>query len=174
MLCRFTAFVAVDSRVVNEGGETRRVTQPVELPSGWEPAVGGVAPGDDAAGLGARRRRRRRRPPWPAGIRAGRALRAEGLRSAPAGTGGADRPASVLGLCPSDDAAGQASLGSAVASLDQVREIAATEVQRLREAARRPAYERRDLLDDLASRLTVLLSGAPATSSPRCATWSRC
>ncbi|MEV6494354.1 VIT domain-containing protein, partial [Actinoplanes sp. NPDC051633] len=44
VLCRFTAFVAVDSRVVNEGGQTRRVTQPVELPSGWEsPVMGDVA-----------------------------------------------------------------------------------------------------------------------------------
>ena len=39
VLCRFTAYVAVDSRVVNEDGETRRVTQPVELPSGWESQV---------------------------------------------------------------------------------------------------------------------------------------
>ncbi|MBX6390182.1 MAG: VWA domain-containing protein, partial [Frankia sp.] len=37
VLSRFTAFVAVDQRVVNEGGTRRRVTQPVDLPSGWEP-----------------------------------------------------------------------------------------------------------------------------------------
>jgi Ca-activated chloride channel family protein len=36
VLSRFTAFVAVDQRVVNEGGTTRRMTQPVDLPSGWE------------------------------------------------------------------------------------------------------------------------------------------
>ncbi|MEV0648600.1 VIT domain-containing protein [Phytomonospora sp. NPDC050363] len=36
VLCRFTAFVAVDSRVVAEGGDPHRVTQPVELPDGWE------------------------------------------------------------------------------------------------------------------------------------------
>ncbi|TDV50978.1 VIT domain-containing protein [Actinophytocola oryzae] len=39
VLSRFTAFVAVDQRVVNEGGKTRRVTQPVDLPSGWEVPV---------------------------------------------------------------------------------------------------------------------------------------
>ncbi|MFC3385038.1 VIT domain-containing protein, partial [Couchioplanes caeruleus subsp. azureus] len=71
VLCRFTAFVAVDSRVVHEGGERRRVTQPVEAPSGWEmadqaapfliagaaapmslaaPAPGGPAPGSPAPG----------------------------------------------------------------------------------------------------------------------------
>jgi Ca-activated chloride channel family protein len=46
VLSRFTAFVAVDQRVVNEGGTTRRVTQPVDLPSGWEvpgvPVAGAV------------------------------------------------------------------------------------------------------------------------------------
>ncbi|OHV49062.1 VIT domain-containing protein [Pseudofrankia sp. BMG5.36] len=44
VLSRFTAFVAVDQRVVNEGGTVRRVTQPVDLPSGWSDealAVGG-------------------------------------------------------------------------------------------------------------------------------------
>jgi Ca-activated chloride channel family protein len=36
VLCRFTSFVAVDARVVNEGGQVWRVTQPVDSPSGWE------------------------------------------------------------------------------------------------------------------------------------------
>jgi Ca-activated chloride channel family protein len=37
VLCRFTAYVAVDrSAVVNEGGEVHYITQPVEMPSGWE------------------------------------------------------------------------------------------------------------------------------------------
>lgn len=37
VLCRFTAFVAVDRKeVVNEGGEGHRVTQPVESPDGWD------------------------------------------------------------------------------------------------------------------------------------------
>jgi Ca-activated chloride channel family protein len=37
VLCRFTAFVAVDVKeVVNPGGEVRRVTQPVDAPAGWE------------------------------------------------------------------------------------------------------------------------------------------
>jgi Ca-activated chloride channel family protein len=58
VLCRFTAFVAVDARVVTEGGVQHRVVQPVELPDGWEPqptpmagasvipaaAMGGMAP----------------------------------------------------------------------------------------------------------------------------------
>jgi hypothetical protein len=37
VLCRFTAFVAVDrSEVVNPGGQVHGVVQPVEQPSGWE------------------------------------------------------------------------------------------------------------------------------------------
>jgi Ca-activated chloride channel family protein len=40
VLCRFTAFVAVDSRVVAEGTAPHRIVQPVERPSGW---AGGAA-----------------------------------------------------------------------------------------------------------------------------------
>jgi Ca-activated chloride channel family protein len=39
VLCRFTAFVAVDSRVVTEGGAPHQVVQPVELPDGWDDAA---------------------------------------------------------------------------------------------------------------------------------------
>ncbi|MDL4813790.1 VIT domain-containing protein [Actinomadura opuntiae] len=40
VLCRFTAFVAVDSRVVSESGTPHQVVQPVETPDGWAaPAV---------------------------------------------------------------------------------------------------------------------------------------
>ncbi|NKZ02748.1 VIT domain-containing protein [Actinomadura latina] len=35
VLCRFTAFVAVDSRVVTEGETPHQVVQPVESPRGW-------------------------------------------------------------------------------------------------------------------------------------------
>src|SRR4051794_2182187 len=35
VLCRFTAYVAVDSRVVAEGAQSHRITQPVEPASGW-------------------------------------------------------------------------------------------------------------------------------------------
>jgi Ca-activated chloride channel family protein len=43
VLCRFTAYVAVDkSEVVNEGGQQHRVIQAVEAPAGWQmlPAAG--------------------------------------------------------------------------------------------------------------------------------------
>jgi Ca-activated chloride channel family protein len=44
-------------------------------------------------------------------------------------------------------------------SLDDVRSLAATEAQRLRDASGAEAYERRELLEDLASRLAVLVTG---------------
>ncbi|MEW2356384.1 VIT domain-containing protein [Spirillospora sp. NPDC029432] len=47
VLCRFTAFVAVDSRVVAEGGRPHQVVQPVETPDGW-----GAAPASAAAPAG--------------------------------------------------------------------------------------------------------------------------
>lgn len=37
VLCRFTAYVAIDrSEVVNAGGEVRRIVQPVNAPAGWD------------------------------------------------------------------------------------------------------------------------------------------
>jgi Ca-activated chloride channel homolog len=51
VLSRFTAFVAVDQRVVNEGGTTRQVTQPVDLPSGWEVPAAAVPLGATTASM---------------------------------------------------------------------------------------------------------------------------
>jgi Ca-activated chloride channel family protein len=46
VLCRFTAYVAVDrAEKVNPGGQVHGIVQPVELPSGWEAqTLGGAAP----------------------------------------------------------------------------------------------------------------------------------
>ncbi|HKT02280.1 MAG TPA: VIT domain-containing protein, partial [Rugosimonospora sp.] len=44
VLCRFTAYVAVDIRVVTEGGTPHRVIQPVELPGGWVPPAPAAVP----------------------------------------------------------------------------------------------------------------------------------
>jgi Ca-activated chloride channel family protein len=44
-------------------------------------------------------------------------------------------------------------------SVDDLHQLAAVEAGRLRDAAGRPAYERREILADLASRLEVLLEG---------------
>jgi Ca-activated chloride channel family protein len=43
VLCRFTAYVAVDrSAAVNEGGDVHTITQPVEMPAGWGEEVGSL------------------------------------------------------------------------------------------------------------------------------------
>jgi Ca-activated chloride channel homolog len=86
VLCRFTAFLAADSRVVTDGTGPHRVIQPVELPSGWDPmmspaapmAAGGVqlssfAPGTSAVGTSV-----------PATAAAARVRRASRKRHAPA------------------------------------------------------------------------------------------
>ena len=63
VLCRFTAFVAVDSRVVTDGGVPHRVTQPVELPAGWDPVGFGLPRAAVAsAALGAVAKRGRMMP----------------------------------------------------------------------------------------------------------------
>ena len=57
VLSRFTAFVATDQRVVNEGGVRHRVTQPVEAPRGWAavaPGAFGSASAPKVAGGGGR------------------------------------------------------------------------------------------------------------------------
>ncbi|HEY0530733.1 MAG TPA: VIT domain-containing protein [Actinoplanes sp.] len=157
VLCRFTAFVAVDSRVVNEGGEARRVTQPVELPSGW------AAPGAEAAPMMILASGTASMPgsvvppraPAPAPghfgpIRAAKMSRGSSGpgRSAPAFAAGA-------AMAPAGRAA---AYGGGELSIDEVRTLVATEVQRLREAAGAAPYERRELLEDLASRLAVLVA----------------
>ena len=71
MLCRFTAYVAVDSRVVADGG-LHRVMQPVEAPAGW----------DADLVLGAA-------PPSPSATRTARALMAEPMPSASVGAAAA-------------------------------------------------------------------------------------
>jgi Ca-activated chloride channel homolog len=173
VLCRFTAFVAVDSRVVNEGGETRRVTQPVELPSGWEmPESAVAAPAmmrlssaapvpPPAPGAPARF------APASVDLAGGMAMPSNpGFAGAPpaGGAGGGPR-GSARARTPGFAAGGPSLMRAAKMgapsggqlSLEDVRALAATEAQRLRDAAGQPAYERRDLLDDLASRLTVLV-----------------
>jgi Ca-activated chloride channel homolog len=52
VLSRFTAFVALDTVVVNRDGRLHRVTQPVEIPQGWE--WPGAEPEVMAIGLAAR------------------------------------------------------------------------------------------------------------------------
>jgi Ca-activated chloride channel family protein len=149
VLCRFTAYVAVDSRVVNENGETRRVTQPVEMPSGWA-----VPP----------------EPPMLAGS-AGMMLTSLSTEAASPAPSPRFAPirAQAPGRAPTPFAAVPASVARAghrpkvatpanqTPSMQDIRDLAKVEAQRLHEAQDRPGYERRDLLADLLSRLQVLV-----------------
>ncbi|HEV8565665.1 MAG TPA: VIT domain-containing protein [Actinoplanes sp.] len=153
VLSRFTAYVAVDSRVVNENGDTRRVTQPVEMPSGWEVPrdVAGAPPfllASAAAPVP---------PPAP-----GQPMRPS---FAPAQAGlprGSARAARTFAAVPSMLAGSRGKAAAATRtglSVEDIRQIAALEARRLRDGRNQPAYERRDMLADLASRLQVLLDG---------------
>lgn len=206
VLCRFTAYVAIDERVVNEGGKVRKVTQPVEMPSGWEPPVPPMAAGMVMASAASPF------PGGPARSRSGIFPPAPPAPSAPQfAPAGADTSSSPfkkaavwLGLTEDDDAdyssgaqaeqarpaggmvaGGPVAAGPAVGgpapsgpvpavrgfgrsmrtfeseagvTLDDVRALTTIEAGRLSDAADLPAYERRDLLEDLSSRLTVLLT----------------
>jgi Ca-activated chloride channel family protein len=98
VLCRFTAYVAVDTRVVNEGGEVHRVIQPVELPSGWEPrgmtlAAGASPMSAMAAPMAMPAAGSVRLSHTAARPRAGKLFGAKGDVAAPAAPAGATPPA---------------------------------------------------------------------------------
>ncbi|NJC72705.1 VWA domain-containing protein [Planosporangium thailandense] len=148
VLCRFTAYVAVDTRVVVEDGQPHRVVQPVEPPSGWDlPATPAPAP------AGAMRLMAMHAPGPARGFRAA----AGPMLSAPPPPAALMPPAGPLPpAAPIPPIAGPADAGPR-SELRAVREIAAVEARRLRESAGLPAYERSDLLADLASRLAALI-----------------
>ena len=151
VLCRFTAFVAFDSPVVTEGKVPHHVTQPVELPAGWDPA-----------GL--------RLPPA--------AMPATPLAAAMAGHGPARRARAAAGSRGSAWAASSMRAAAEYQSrgvqragdtsrLPQARRQIADEVAALRTANHAPETERVRFLADLATRLESLLAwlaGDPAAT----------
>ncbi|MET8143277.1 VIT domain-containing protein [Sphaerisporangium sp. NPDC005288] len=161
VLCRFTAFVAVDTRVVAEGGPRHRVVQPVELPSGWEapgfaapiaaapmaasaPAVFSVMGGEGTlmAGGGP--------APGAAGAPVGDAAFGGGPFAVPSGAPRGPmfaRPSSPRMAPPAPPVPH---------SLDIVRPQLAAELARLREQEALAAPERSRYLADLGSRLAAL------------------
>jgi Ca-activated chloride channel family protein len=86
-----------------------------------------------------------------------------GLEDAAAPTSARGRMPMTFSAVPAALRAGKAvTPAGAALSLEDVRTIAATEARRLREGASLPAHERRDQLDDLLSRLSVLVTGLTA------------
>ena len=155
VLCRFTAYVAVDSRVVAAGGEPHRVVQPVEMPSGWEPQPVLASAAASAPMMAA--------PPEPepasfdlcAGPPPSR-----GRKMAPMPRGGQSLSSMASGSGIPFSTGGR--------ELDAAREQVRDEWRRMRDIAPLGDFERRDWLADLATRLTALLrslthSGVPGS-----------
>lgn len=163
VLCRFTAYLAVDPRVVADSGPAHRIVQPVEPASGWDMPTGAAA------------------PPSPAPMFAAAPMAPPGARPAPTAAGAVPpppRPAALLrggrfkrmladdtGAVALPGAAwGRAATSGQESAQESVTEpavpgdaeLAAREAERLRELHGHPEHERRDALEDLGSRLAVL------------------
>jgi Ca-activated chloride channel family protein len=134
VLCRFTAFVAVDQRVVTDGGTPHHITQPVEQPHGWTMP----APAAAIAGMPLSFRAAAAAPSAPRPLRRERAY-----------TRSAKRSAAELRYAPQ-------LAGPEPAS---VRDFAAGVLRRLRKLATRPADERSRWLAELAAGITRRLDG---------------
>jgi len=174
VLSRFTAFVAVDQRVVNEGGSTRTVTQPVDTPSGWEqpsmpqaargamPMYGSAAPAGFAGGFGGAQQGGYGGAPASYDMGAPADYGQAGYGSAPAPQPGSSFGADQQGQLPSFEAAPQRPVvpppTNAPAPAGQtIAAFVAVELQRLRAADTDAAWERASHLTALAERIRVLL-----------------
>jgi Ca-activated chloride channel homolog len=140
VLCRFTAFVAVDTRIVIEGGRPHRVVQPVEMPSGWD-APRGIPEVPKLMPMVLR-------APAPPGVLSQARSQATAFSEALAQPMG---PTS--GVRRGRDAERGPGAGT---DLEEIRSLLAEELTRLGEAGALPERERRGYLVDLASRLRVL------------------
>ncbi|TCM48874.1 VIT domain-containing protein [Kribbella sp. VKM Ac-2568] len=161
VLCRFTALVAVDSRVVAEGGPQHRVVQPVELPSGWDAQqFSGLQFAGPAAA----------RPAGDAAMPLSRSLSSAPLSSAPpsyaapAGHALGARRARAGGVRLGMAAQGGRDLDKDLLAAAQAQ--AAAEAQLLRNAGTPPTPERLTILSDLASRLDALIKYVGPQADP--------
>jgi Ca-activated chloride channel family protein len=187
VLCRFTAFVAVDSRVVTGGSPSHRVTQPVETPSGWAPAgqadgfVGGTAlPAVEKQNVPLLPGPAPAQPPCPGPMVAGAPLAKPDGTPKPGGYGAP--PAGQAPAAPPPPAPsairGRRSVRARRADHQQPSAVpppvtgadrgprvtgsrtqVADELRRLRDGRPASETERRQILADLGSRLAVLLGG---------------
>ena len=168
VLCRFTAFVATDTRTVTSDGTPHRVTQPVEFPAGWDPAAFGLPPSPGPAmplmaaagpGIGGKTPMRA-----PAGADA---TAAPAVTMRPRGGQNASR-AQATAVTPTTRRPGRVVIRDEDAHEgDQARRQMTGEVAALRAARHEPESERRRLLSDLASRLDALVASLAGTPSLR-------
>jgi Ca-activated chloride channel homolog len=161
VLCRFTAYVAIDSRVVTEGGTPRRVVQPVEPASGWDmlrepvPGFAVAAPSAMAASMMPMAQgpvQSATPSARPAGMAAGGLSSVHG--SAEGSLGGVVGGVTAEAYTFAKKAAARFRRGPD--PLTAARVQVADEARRLREAARTSERERRMMLADLGSRLEAL------------------
>ncbi|MEO3785564.1 VIT domain-containing protein [Actinocorallia sp. B10E7] len=153
VLCRFTAFVAVDSRVVTSGGTPHQVTQPVELPRGWQPASAPVAFPVAAPMMAAAP------APPPAGAPRAMFRRSMQAPSAPApggAPGGASGSASGGAPAPAAFHAPVSGGPLPPSPLSETLPLLELELSRLKELTDAPAGERLQHLSDLITRLESL------------------
>lgn len=152
VLCRFTAFVAIDDRVVTDGSTSRHIVQPVPLPAGWEaPAASGPPPQVQfsamtfsSADLGS--------------IGGGTGPLAE---SAPApAPGAALRGGVARGFARSRAFTKPAPTPTQPADHDLLSQLLVVEVARLHDLVGQPDRPRRMALLDLGSRIRALAEGA--------------
>jgi len=166
VLCRFTAFVATDTRVVTDGTGPHRVTQPVELPAGWDPADLGLASAFEFAATA---------PGMPGQAMWGQGMPGQGM---PAGGKTGGRRATPMRARKGTTRATAGGWAATAASrvsrtptaapgvpdrvraswLAQARRQMADEVAALRAAQGAPDAERALLLADLATRIEALLA----------------
>jgi len=169
VLCRFTAFVAVDTRVTGEGGPEHRVIQPVEPPSGWEmpTAMPMIAPG--APMMARMAAFTTAAPEMPSGSAAEGPIAAAPPPGAPPAVPPAAPAAPPYAAAPAP-ARRRASRGFSIGrflphpgegiapatDFEGIRPLLAEELAKLGQAESLPEWERRRYLADLASRLRVL------------------
>jgi Ca-activated chloride channel homolog len=154
VLCRFTAFVAVDSRVVAAGRQPHQVIQPVEQPDGWAYAAIETAAAPLAAPAGAVQRGQIK-------LESGRMPESvtKVYRAAGGGRRGFSRPGPATR--PAQPAAGTPPPDALTVGRQQLRQ----EVEQLTRSAALPEDAHRRLLSDLRARLNALvihLEGAGA------------
>jgi Ca-activated chloride channel homolog len=169
VLCRFTAFVATDTRVVTDGGVPHRVTQPVEFPAGWDPAAFGLPPAPGHAMPLLLARRAGSGPMRPAAAGPG----GQPTAHAPAQAIPGDRPAApAVATARARPRAGAVWPAGDTQRLALARRQMADEAAALQAARHEPGAERLRLLADLASRLDALIASlavAPSLGQQRTA-----
>lgn len=152
VLCRFTAYVAVDPRTVTDGTAPHRVTQPVEPAAGWDMLAASAPPVIAAESTMAPRATPAGAPTFGGGAAGGGAVYgAPTFGGPPPRVRRAGRPAGGR-LTPQPPVP--------VPGPDFAAEAA-----RMRAAAAAPEPERRIVLADLASRLRALLGPGPRTGA---------